>query len=388
MKTALRQIQRLNLGDYDRLIGLLNRAYGFGDAEGFGRLVPLLCRPDEDAMQRYFAVSVDGQISAVAGLFPIQWRIGGTTLRVAGVGSVAVAPEHRGKGLMHQLLRHVEQEIRDGRYHLSYLSGQRQRYRKYGWEAAGTHLCAELNGANVRSLDPDGEAVTLAAVGEPADFIEQIKALHDRRATACVRDLDDFTLRLRNWFARLVVAKDRHGRVVGYAVTDQAGKHAWEVVGEDDASTSRIIQALATPHPLRSGLMLHADVGNAAMCRQLAATAEYVTASASGNWQVLDWPAVVGAMLSLKHRAYGLPPGAVVLGIEGQAAPLRLSVDHDGARCCLSDREADITADAPTATRLLFGPLPADIAAAVPPGAAVLRSWCPLPLDLPQLDRV
>ena len=71
----------------------------------------------------------DGCLAAVVGIFPIEWHVGSTTLRMAGIGGVCTDPQRRGQGLMSRLMRHVVDAVRADGYDLSYLGGQRQKSR-------------------------------------------------------------------------------------------------------------------------------------------------------------------------------------------------------------------------------------------------------------------
>jgi GNAT superfamily N-acetyltransferase len=60
--------------------------------------------------------------------------VAGQAIRVAGITGVATLPEHRGKGYMTGLLRHCIEDMTARGYALSELGGDRQRYRRFGWE--------------------------------------------------------------------------------------------------------------------------------------------------------------------------------------------------------------------------------------------------------------
>ena len=105
-----------------------------------------------------------------------------------------------------------------------------------------------------------------------------------------------------------------------------------------------------------------------------------------GNWQVFDWPAVVGSLLALQAEARPLAHGSVVVAIDGQRRALQLSVGPDGSGCQWTDARPDVSTDAFTAMRMLFGPLPPSLVQSLPASASALEAWCPLPLSLPRLD--
>ena len=66
-----------------------------------------------------------------------------------------------------------------------------------------------------------------------------------------------------------------------------------------------------------------------------------------------------------------------------------LSVVTDGeARCARTEEEPQVSCDPATCMRLLFGPLAPSQVIDLPQPAAMLESWCPLPLYWARQDGV
>ena len=113
-------------------------------------LLPALYHPEDEAMRCNFAARVDGRLAAVVGCFPIAWQVGVTVLKIGDIGGVAGAHNHRRTGLMRDLLRSVKETMIAEGCQLSFLGGQRQRYRYCGWEVCGQDLRLLLTPANLR----------------------------------------------------------------------------------------------------------------------------------------------------------------------------------------------------------------------------------------------
>ena len=82
----------------------------------------------------------------------MQWKLGQTTLEIAGIGGVSSHPRSRGAGYMRQLMHHLVQRMRDEGKHLSWLGGQRQRYAYFGYEDCGVSHTYTLSKTNLRHV--------------------------------------------------------------------------------------------------------------------------------------------------------------------------------------------------------------------------------------------
>ncbi len=373
------EIQRITVGEFDELIAFLDAAFGHETPDrSFVHLLPGLYRRQEVNCNHNYAIRVDGRLASVVGLFPIEWRVGDSVLRVAGVGGVSVGHDFRRTGLMTQLMAHVRGEIAAQGYHLSYLGGQRQRYRYFGWEMAGVTVIADVEHRNIRHAFGNAPAaVTLDKQPDAA----ALAALHDAQASSCRRG--DFGAVLRHWFCRPIAARDASGRVVGYAVVNAERKRVHELVAVDGDTGVQIVRALLSGgEPWSVSVALQAT--QVELIRAISELAERVRIEHSGNWQVFDWPATVGALMRARHASSPLAPGEVALGADGRA--FRMVVDGDGPRCEPFSGRAAVELDGTAMTRLLLGPLPP--AAVVADAPAPLSAWCPLPLGFSTQDHV
>jgi hypothetical protein len=114
--------------------------------------------------------------------------------------------------------------------------------------------------------------------------------------------------------------------------------------------------------------------------------AERTDVVSPGNWQVFNWPRTVDALLRQRYKAMPLPTGSVVIRIN--KASIRMTVDGESATCVKTDEQPHIETDPCTAVRLLFGPMPPSGVLTIPRTAAILEAWCPLPLSIPNQDRI
>lgn len=382
------EIIRLRLADYDEGIAFLNRVFFPDGKMDFPRLLPAWYRRDAACLACNYAVRRDGRIVAVVGAFPTTWHLNGTRLRLAGIGGVSTDPACRTGGLMTRLMTRVVADLRADGCDVSHLGGQRQRYGYFGYERCGVELSVHLNKRNVR--DAWGRAtppVALAPLDESdAPTLARLQRLHARQLSRCARPVARFAAFLRHWSCVPLVGRRADGTVAGYLVANEQNGTVAELVAADDAAWLGLVRAWVERSQPRPVVQLPAFPGP--RLHQLGAWAEAINVNSSGNWQVFNWPQVVGALLGLRHQLAPLPAGAVVIGVGASGPRLALRVRDGAAECTVTRRRADWTADPQMLMRVLFGPLPPAAVTALPPAAAPLAAWCPLPLSLPHPDHV
>ena len=372
-------VVQLTANDFEEAIDFLNLVFSASwRPHDFVNLLPALYRPTDEHLGHNFAIRQSGRIRAIVGMFPLQWQVGGSTLRLAGIGGVSTHSGCRGAGFMQTLMRHCVERMRAEKYHLSWLGGQRQRYLHYGYETAGTAVAITLNKRNLRATADRAPKLRFAPLkATDRRLLARAQALHDAQPLHAVRPAADFHLYLRTWHHEPHAAFDAKGRLVGYLVTNKSGDYVAEFAARHDNDAFNLLQAWVLQ---RDGDGVNFDLSPlpSALLHRVTQCCEHVQLRSASNWQVFDWAATLDALLKARHTAAPLPKGAVVVGVKGQGR-FRLEVAGTAARCRTTAARADVEADAPTVTRLLFGPLkPAQV---LPLGgrAAVLEAWCPLP---------
>src|SRR5205085_1329432 len=82
-------------------------------------------------------IEVDGRLLSHVGLSIRDAFIGGSALRVASVGGVCTAPEHRGQGFASALMADAAQHARSCGAQLMLISGGRGLYHRLGYVTVG-----------------------------------------------------------------------------------------------------------------------------------------------------------------------------------------------------------------------------------------------------------
>jgi len=147
MSAGAIEVEQARPADYAELMDLMVRCYRTHtpDHPRFEEFLPDLYPPGAGCTDHHLVIRLERRLVASLGLFPLELRIGPSRLRVAGIGGVSVAPEHRGKGLMTTLFAAAAVEMRGRRHAAAWLSSDRDRYARYGWEKAGSDTEVRVN---------------------------------------------------------------------------------------------------------------------------------------------------------------------------------------------------------------------------------------------------
>jgi len=371
-------IVQLKEEDYADLMKFLDRGFA-PDACAFDTLLPARFTDRKTGTACNYAIRDNGRMIAAAGVYPIDWRVGEVVIRVAGIGNVAVDPEHRGRGLMSQLMRHVVTIAPQLGYDLTWLGGYRQRYATFGYEKAGVLQQFFVTRANIRAIEakqPEIGVRSIKPANEPVS-VAMLKALYDQQIVRCERTAEAFPLHLQNWRRVTWMAERPDGSPAGYAVANTDGKGVTEIIAANRNAAESLISHLvgATTHEsVEFQLPPHPSIAGTV----LSEIAEHRFLTTSGNWLIYNWPKLIQALLAVQHGRGRLANGSTVLGIAGQPANLKLCADSTGVHCDWTDQNPDFSGDSFAITRTLLGPARPSLTASLRGPATILDAWCPL----------
>jgi len=160
---------------------------------------------------------LDGQIVASLVLYPLTGYVRGARLPIAGVGSVAVSPEHRRRGIAEMLMRAMLRELRQGGRAFSVLYPFRGSfYRKFGYGTIEQTHVLSISPKSLPASDEMRWVRRLMLPDRPA-----VQALYDRVAEkghfALARVNEWWTQRLWSYPGDWVVYEGRRrGQIEGY----------------------------------------------------------------------------------------------------------------------------------------------------------------------------
>jgi predicted acetyltransferase len=162
-------------------------------------------------------IELEGQVVASLVLYPLQAWVRGQRLPVAGVGSVAVSPEHRRRGIGEASMRAALRELRQRGSHLSALYAFRgSYYRKLGYGVMEYVQQLAVRASNLPPSDEARQVRRLMIPDRPA-----VEALYEKVAQqghfALSRTADWWSRRLWTYPGDWVVYEGkRRGQIEGY----------------------------------------------------------------------------------------------------------------------------------------------------------------------------
>lgn len=203
------------------VFSMAHRPHNFAD------LLPKCYGPGQDHADWHYLVREEGQIQAMLMSMPQQVSAEhcypGVNFLRYGIGTVSVHHRARSKGYMRQLMHRAIADMQDAGAAYSFLGGQRQRYRYYGYEHAGTKLNASLSLRNMtmtwpslRDLDLP-EDLRLIDCPDEGPILDQVYDLYLKNTSLNVRPKDKFTL-ITKTFGRKLRVLLREDELLAYVV--------------------------------------------------------------------------------------------------------------------------------------------------------------------------
>jgi predicted N-acetyltransferase YhbS len=362
-------IDAARAADRDELLDFLLTAFRVNAPQHppFDALYPDLFGANDAAMGRHLVIREGGRIAACVGAYPMDVRIGPCSVRVAGIGQVACAPDRRGGGRMTALLDAAVARLPDERCALSWLSGRRDRYARFGWELAGAALRLGMDARSVGAAPAGWSIECLSSQDSLADNVWQL-----RMAQPILEELP-----LGRWLVKLqrgqthvwVARREGSHDAAAFAVARQDGSSLQEW-GGDTGGLHAIAAAAVARYGGLSVTCLPGTDPSAALFWSIAVW----SSGALSNLLVVDLAATLAAYAPLVHER--LPPGVGAMLVMTRQ-------DREVGHFSLGNGGERIVLDRCLMARLLFGPTPPSALLGLPPRLRWLDQVFPLPFLLP-----
>jgi len=144
------EFKKCTVDMYPIFLKIANEAFEKSDPkwfpENYGHIYPFAGDElaDADVDNNYLSF-FDGKPSGTIGIYPIKILCGEKIISCAGIGAVGVAPEFRNLGIMDFMMNEAMKIIKNENYDLSWLVGERLRYKRFGYDLGGKTLAIEMN---------------------------------------------------------------------------------------------------------------------------------------------------------------------------------------------------------------------------------------------------
>ena len=330
-------IQRGETKDVNDIIDFGNFVFSMAHRpHNFADLVPKCYASGQNHADWHYLVRENEQIQALLMSMPQTASADHVYPKVSfqryGIGTVSVHHRARSKGYMRLLMHQAIADMYDAGAAYSFLGGQRQRYRYYGYEHAGTKLNASMSLRNITMTWPslrDQETpkdIVLVDCPEEGPIFEQVYALYLKHTSLNVRPKEQFTLITRSFNRHLklllrdetvlayVIAAEDWSTVDEFVKADSTLPWEWaiyylyQLAGISQASFSLAQVESGDQHDLQKALLYGA---------------ENFSLSTGGMYLILDFAKTIAMLLSDKASRMPLAPGFLTLTVEDCPEPTK-----------------------------------------------------------------
>ncbi len=207
-------------GEYDELLELIEVSYGFTRTHYLNHFPK--ARKENIIFENHFIIKERGRLVSHVGLYPMQAVACESNIKVGGIGDVATHPAYQGKGYMSKLLEYSMSEMRERDIPISFLGGDTQRYRHFGWETAGREIVFSLNRRSVSNIKSKEMEGFLLREYKQKDDLDKIINTHEAEPIRIKRSRKTYQELLKNTGIQTWIGeKDNHHC---YAVLGRGGK--------------------------------------------------------------------------------------------------------------------------------------------------------------------
>lgn len=377
-------IRTATCSDFPGILTLLIAAFSDGNPghPRFEQLMPETIRPDKAILDNWYIAVRGAEVVASTQIVAQRFVVApGIEMRVAGIGQVSCLPDLRGKGMMSGLLNAAIDRMTQDGYHVSILGGDRQRYRRYGWEVAGSARSLSLISRRI-----DGKAVLPAEGSRPTRWLgdqpteSRIHQAHQSNISRIIRTPEETHLALQ----RLNIATWVHQCDGGFAYICINGDRIAEYGGDARAFEELLSFLLA-----RRGLsvMIPLEEGSGPLEALLLQFAGTYNLNAVDMIRVFALKPILELYRPLLEERLACWQGALTLEMADDGERVQVSRDASGLKITASTAPADLTLDRAAWAPTLFGPfapaLPQD-----PRIQAFVRQAFGLPVIWPLLSQI
>jgi len=385
--------RKANKEELPKLMHMLDRVFFKDDEEkeneDFLSLLPKLYKQKYQPWENNYCVFENDEPMAAVGMYVNELSIAGEKLKLGGIGNVAVLPETRGRGYMKLTMDMAMQAIKDENCDIAELSGDRHRYRYWGFDKAGVMVRASFSAVNLKHAFGKHELapgwVAREVLPEDAQVLQEIQgflesqAIHVKHDKAAMHDI------LCSWRETpyAIFCEDRLAGV--FTLSDDKSQAKQLYICDWVENLEMPLRAVLSALPEKSEVNMSIPAWNKDLIAKMEALTENFTLDTSGQFCVLNWQKVLYALLLLQSQCKKLLDGEVKIKIVGYNGDecLKIAV-NDGAPSVeqVSEDSCDIALGHFEATSLFLAP--------VSPWrkCSVAQNRFPLPLMINSMDTV
>lgn len=191
-------------------------------------------KSNEYAVNSHYGVFEDGKLIGTAAMYPLDYVVGGEHIKLIANGNVAVHEDYRGKGVMSEILKKINEEC-DKCADICYLHGNPVRYGRFGYFAGETEY--------LLVFEPKTTSEYRFRQMQVAD-VPSLQKFSESKIEYVKRKQCDFIPALKSGYREAISVFNSKDELVGYMSFDSEKKHV-EEFAFDDKIEHEVFQAFA-----------------------------------------------------------------------------------------------------------------------------------------------
>lgn len=241
----LKSFEKCRPEDYEELLLVINNAFNKEEDNWFVKHLPHIFPDVEHTTKMEIAntriLKVNDKIVGCIGIYPLEleavYQGSKINLTVGGIGTVCILKEYRNKGLMSYMLKEIIKMMYDEGYDISWLTGNRQRYKNYGWDYSGKTCKFSIDyRQSVKLVENTNKNIRLAT----AEDISMLSELYNDYESKVSRTIDNWKINLTRKNIAIKYCNDRDGK--GYMVYEKDNpNYILEIQGDNEHIQSLLI---------------------------------------------------------------------------------------------------------------------------------------------------
>ena len=264
------------------------------------------------------------------------------------------------------------------------LTGQRQRYEHFGFTPCGIQLRFDFNQRNKRHLkEYTSEGISLVSLKEKGEYVIPCLDIYRQQGVFAGRTAEDFVEVASSWDA-IPYGILSEGQLIGYCCFIPESRTVEELVLSDSSKTVPVVFKLL--ELVENNLMVLMAPNQVDCIGEMYRTCErsqILNSSACIN--VLNYPSVIEAFLTLKGQTAGIIDGSYVIDVQ-QVGRYKISVTNGVVTVSETAEHYDLSLNHIGMMCRLFDPM----AHYLPRKelSEIEKSWFPVPIYFPYMDNV
>ena len=307
------------------LLEMLDRVFFKDDeekeSEDFLSLLPKLYKEQYRPWENNYCVFEGGKPMAAVGMYVNELSVAGQRLKLGGIGNVAVDPSTRGKGYMKLTMDAAMQAMKDQNCDIGELSGDRHRYRYWGFDKSGVRVDASFSAVNLRhafgrnDLAPGWSVEPVQP--EDAQALAQIQRFLERMPVHVKHDSSAMYDILCSWRER-PYAIWYNDKLAGTFNISHDKKEAKQVQIFDWVDSPEMpLRAVLSVLPEKSSVTMGIPGWNKDLITKMEPVTENFGIDTAGQFCVLNWENVLRALMCLQAQCKVLLDGSFAVLIRG-----------------------------------------------------------------------